>query len=444
MDTKEKILRPVGRVRGGAFLPHLKSTAESETVVMPPPAEVRIPLLQHIGAPAEPCVKKGDTVFVGTLIAEASGFVSAPVHSSVSGAVKDIAETEVNGLPVKCIVIESDGKMENDPALAPFPVETKEDIAKSADRCGLVGLGGAGFPTKVKLTIKEDTPIDTLIINGAECEPYITSDYRSCIEDYESVIEGIYLLKEKLGIKNVIVCIESNKEKAIQKLYNITSDRRDRDDSVKLMRLPARYPQGAEKVIIYSATGRKVPQGRLPSDVGCIVMNINSVAVLYRFITTGMPLVSKRVTVDGTAVNEPKNIIAPIGTSVKDLIEFAGGASEDAAEVIFGGPMMGVDACDINSVVEKRTNAITVMKEELKPAPVTPCIRCGRCARACPMQLYPASVEAAVNHGKTAALDKLNVNYCMECGCCSYVCPAKRPLTQVMRLAKAELRKEKR
>lgn len=215
MNTKEKILKPVGKIRGGALLPHFKATAESETVVMPPPAEVRIPLLQHIGAPAEATVKKGDAVFVGTLIAEASGFVSAPVHSSVSGTVKDVAETAVNGTPVKCVIIESDGKMENDPQLAPFPVETKEDIAKAADRCGLVGLGGAGFPTKVKLTLKEDTPIDTLIINGAECEPYITSDYRSCIEDYESVIEGIYLLKEKLGIKNVIICIENNKEAAI-------------------------------------------------------------------------------------------------------------------------------------------------------------------------------------------------------------------------------------
>ena len=333
--------------------------------------------------------------------------------------------------------------MEKDPELKPFPVNTREDIARAADLCGLVGLGGAGFPTKVKLSVKEETPIDTLIINGAECEPYITSDYRACMEDYEDVIEGVYLIKEKLNIEKVIICIESNKPKAIEKLYEIAADKRDEDDSVKLMKLPTSYPQGAEKVIIYSATGRRVPAGKLPSDVGCIVMNITSVVTLNRFIKTGMPLVSKRITVDGTAVSEPKNIIVPIGTAIKDVLEFAGGVAEDANEIIFGGPMMGVDAESDSGVIEKRTNAITVMKEEIKPPAVTPCIRCGRCARACPMKLYPASVEAAVNHGLTESLNNLNVNYCMECGSCSYVCPAKRPLTQVMRLAKAQLRREK-
>ncbi len=443
MEKKEKILRPVGRVHGGALLPHFKKTAEQESVIMPPPAVVKIPMSQHIGAPAEPCVKAGDKVFVGTKIGDASGFVSAPVHSSVSGTIKAIEEMNVGGRKTKCVVIESDGNMEKDPGLKPFPVNTREDIAKAADLCGLVGLGGAGFPTKVKLSVKEETPIDTLIINGAECEPYITSDYRACMEDYEDVIEGVYLIKEKLNIEKVIICIESNKPKAIEKLYEIAADKRDEDDSVKLMKLPTSYPQGAEKVIIYSATGRRVPAGKLPSDVGCIVMNITSVVTLNRFIKTGMPLVSKRITVDGTAVNEPKNIIVPIGTAIKDVLEFAGGVTEDASEIIFGGPMMGVDAENDSGVIEKRTNAITVMKEEIKPPAVTPCIRCGRCARACPMKLYPASVEAAVNHGLTESLNNLNVNYCMECGSCSYVCPAKRPLTQVMRLAKAQLRRER-
>lgn len=443
MEKKEKILRPVGRIHGGALLPHLKSTAEAQSVIMPPPSVVKIPMSQHIGAPAEPIVKAGDKVFVGTEIGKSSGFVSAPVHSSVSGTVKAIEEMNVGGRKTQCVVIESDGNMEKDPELKPFPVNTREDIAKAADLCGLVGLGGAGFPTKVKLSVKEETPIDTLIINGAECEPYITSDYRACMEDYEDVIEGVYLLKEKLNIPKVIICIESNKQKAIEKLYEIAADMRDEDDSVKLMKLPTSYPQGAEKVIIYSATGRKVPAGKLPSDVGCIVMNITSVVTLNRFTKTGMPLTSKRITVDGTAAGEPKNIIVPIGTAIKDVLEFAGGVAEDANEIIFGGPMMGVDAESDSGVIEKRTNAITVMKEEIKPPAVTPCIRCGRCARACPMNLYPASVEAAVNHGLTESLNNLNVNYCMECGSCSYVCPAKRPLTQVMRLAKAQLRREK-
>lgn len=430
---KERILRPAVRIHGGTRLPHFKHTAESETVMMPPPKEVRIPLSQHIGAPAEPVVAVGDKVFVGTLIGKAGGFVSAPVHASVSGTVKKIEAGH--------IVIESDGEMQKDPELKPYPINSREDVSAAAEACGLVGLGGAGFPTKVKLIIKDEVPIDTLIINGAECEPYITSDYRECMENYNDVIEGVYLLKEKLGVPKVIICVEANKPKAIEKLYEIATDKRDADDTVKLMKLPTSYPQGAEKVLIYSATGRKVPAGKLPSDVGCIVMNITSVATLYRFITTGIPLVSKRITVDGTAVKEPKNIIAPIGTPIREILDFAGGVTEDAGEIIMGGPMMGIDIYDPDAVLEKRNNAITVMKESARPDPVTPCIHCDRCASSCPMNLYPARVEGAIRHGYTDALESMNVSYCMECGSCSYVCPAKRPLTQVMRLAKAELRK---
>ncbi len=437
MKNNERILYPKGGAIGGILLPHLKAASEFETVVMPPVSQVKIPLSQHIGAPAVPVVKKGDKVFVGTLIAESGGFVSAPIHSSVSGTVHDIALCGDS----ECIIIDSDGLMEKDPELKPFPVKIPADIAAAADRCGLVGLGGAGFPAKVKLSIKEDCKIDTLVINAAECEPYITSDYRECIESYDDVIDGVYLLKDILNIEKVVICVESNKKKAIEKLYEIASDKRDSDDKVKLMKLPTKYPQGAEKVIIYSATGRRVPFGKLPSDVGCIVMNITSIATLYRFIKTGMPLVAKRLTIDGTAVAEPKNVIVPIGTPIKDVLDFVGGIDEEADEIIMGGPMMGIDVCSADAPVEKRNNAITVMKSPVKPHPVTACIRCGRCASACPMQLYPASVESAINR-KTGNLKDLNVNFCMECGSCSYICPAGRPLTQVMRLAKATLRKE--
>lgn len=440
MEKKERILRPVGRIHGGTLLPHLKGTAEAETVIMPPPESVKIPMLQHIGAPAEPVVAVGDKVYVGTLIGKAGGFVSAPVHSSVSGTVSAVAAENVNGRSVTYVTVKADGEQTPDLSIKPFEVKTREDIAAAAAACGLVGLGGAGFPTGVKLNIKDDTKIDTLIINGAECEPYITSDYRECIENYNDVIEGVYLLKEKLGVEKVIICIESNKEKAITKLYTIASDKRDTDDTVKLMKLPTSYPQGAEKVIIYSATGRKVPLGKLPSDVGCIVMNITSVAALYRFITTGMPLVSKRITVDGTAVKEPKNVRVPIGTSIKDVLEFAGGVSDTAAEIMMGGPMMGIDVCSTDAVIEKRNNAIIVMEERTAPD-TTPCIHCDRCAGACPMRLYPANVEAALDSKLYDRLENLNVNYCMECGSCAFVCPAHRPLTQSMRLAKAELRR---
>ncbi len=443
MKLPESILRPVKLIRGGMHLDHQKNTAECETVIMPAPQTVYIPLSQHIGAPAKEVVKKGDTVFVGTLIGEAGGFVSAPVHSSVSGTVTDVKDLTIgNGTLQKYIIIESDGKMEKDPELKPFKVESFSDLAEAAKQCGLVGLGGAGFPTHVKLSPSKDVKIDTLVINAAECEPYITSDYRECVEGINDVVEGVYLIKQKLGIEKVVIGVEGNKPRAIELLMQVAADHRDNDDSVKIMKLPSKYPQGAEKVIIYSATGRKLPAGKLPSDVGCIVMNVTSVATLYRFITTGMPLVAKRITVDGTAVSEPKNLIVPIGTPIKEILDFVGVDIEDADRILMGGPMMGNPVVSDASVLEKRNNAILVMKDK-KPQPQTACIRCGRCADTCPMSLYPAMVETALRIGNKESLNSLNTNYCMECGCCSYVCPAKRPLTQVMRTAKAEIRRQK-
>ena len=442
MRLPESVLRPVRLIRGGVHLNHQKNTAELETVVMPAPDTVYIPMSQHIGAPCNPTVKKGDTVFVGTLIGEPGGFVSAPVHSSVSGTVSDVKDLTIgNGTLQKYVIINSDGKMEKDPSLKPFSVKNHADLVEAAKQCGLVGLGGAGFPAHIKLSPSGETKIDTLIINAAECEPYITSDYRECVESLKDVVEGVYLIKENLGIERAVIGVESNKPKAIELLMQVAADRRDKDDSIKIMKLPSKYPQGAEKVIIYSATGRKLPAGKLPSDVGCIVMNITSVATLYRFITTGMPLVSKRITVDGTAVAEPKNLSVPIGTPIKEILNFAGVNTEQADRILMGGPMMGSPVVSADSVLEKRNNAILVMKDP-KPQPQTACIRCGRCASACPMTLYPAMVETALTLGNYEKLNSLNINYCMECGCCSYVCPAKRPLTQVMRTAKAEIRRQ--
>ena len=442
MEKKEKILRPVGRIGRGVHLPHLKATAEKESVYFYPDT-VTVPLLQNIGAPCVPKVKKGDKVFVGTVIGDSEAFVSSPVHSSVSGTVAGIIRKEVVGNPTDCVVIDSDGKFEKDPGIKPFKVESPDDLATAARLCGLVGLGGAGFPTHIKLSPQKGSVIDTLIVNAAECEPYITSDYRECMECSDDVMNCIYLICEKLNLNQVIICVENNKPKAISKLYDIAADKRDTDQKVRLMKLPSTYPQGAEKVLIYSATGRKLPLGKLPGDVGCIVMNVTSLGTLWRFISTGMPLTSKRITFDGTAVNTPQNIIVPIGTSVSDIIKFAGGVSDDADRIIIGGPMMGHTFESDDAVVEKRTNAVLVMKQE-QPIQSTPCIRCGRCSSSCPMRLYPAKVETAIRCKNTDAYSKLNVNYCMECGICSYVCPAKRPLTQSMRLAKAELRRNKK
>lgn len=441
MKLTESILRPVKRIHGGVLLPHFKNTAEEQTVIMPPPARVRIPMSQHIGAPCSPVVKAGDEVFVGTVIGSSDAFVSAPVHSSVSGKVTAVKEFEQNGRPILCVEIESDGNQTPDPALKPREINSAADIASAAEDCGLVGLGGAGFPAHVKLTPKEGVKIDTLVVNAAECEPYLTADYRECMENSSDIMEGVYLLRQTLGLERVVIAVESNKPKAIEKLYEIAADRRDTDDTVKLMRLPTSYPQGAEKVIVYSATGRIVPEGGLPADVGCIVMNVTSVASLYRFIKTGMPLVSKRITVEGNAVNSPKNVLVPIGTPIAEVLDFAGGVSENAACVTAGGPMMGNAVTDINSVIEKRNNGLLVTTEPKKEIQ-TPCIRCGRCAAACPMKLKPAAVETAYRRSNSEKFSALSVNLCMECGSCSYVCPAKRPLTQVMRVAKAELRRK--
>ena len=271
---KEAILKPVKRIAGGANLPHYKNTAESETVMLPAPQKVVIPLKQHIGAPCEPCVKVGDEVFVGSLIADSDKPFSAPLHSSVSGTVKEFIEIRVSsGEMVKAIVIESDGKMEPIEA-EPINIQSPDDVVKAARDAGLVGLGGAGFPTHIKLAPAVKDEIDTLIINGAECEPYITSDYRTCIEDYDDLFNGLYLLKEQFGFKDIIIAVEANKPVAIKKLYEIASDRRDELNIVRLMKLSTRYPQGAEKMLVYTTTGRKIPAGKLPSDVGCVVMNI--------------------------------------------------------------------------------------------------------------------------------------------------------------------------
>lgn len=442
MKLPDGVLRPVKTLFGGVHLNHHKNTEDCETVIMPAPEKVYLPMSQHIGAPATVCVEKGAKVFVGTRIGEASGAVSSPVYSSVSGEVADIITKSLAGRPTQFVVINSDGEMTPDPALAPRTVTTPEELANAAKDCGLVGLGGAGFPVHIKLSPPKDCEIDTLIINGAECEPYITADYRECIENEDDIIDGVYLVKKILGIKNAVIGIEENKPQAIEEISVSIAKHPEYDGSVKVMCLPSTYPQGAEKVIIYSATGRKLPGGALPSDIGCIVMNITSLSNLSRFIRTGMPLVRKRITVDGSAIEEPKNVSVPLGTPIKDILEFVGGVDESAERILLGGPMMGAPVSDVEAVVEKRSNAVLVMKPKRKTV-TTNCISCGRCMMACPMNLRPKDVDAAYNSGLKEQFAELNVNYCIECGSCAYMCPAKRPLTEIMRIAKQELRGKK-
>ena len=441
MRKKESILKPRGKIIGGAKLPHYKRTAEMESVYIKVPERVVISMLQHIGAPCTPTVKKGDKVFVGSLIGDSEAFVSAPIHSSVSGEVEDITTIKLPaGNEVSAVVIRSDGEMKPDPEIKPITVNTAEELVAAVKNSGLVGLGGAGFPAHIKLSPSKDKPLDTLIINAAECEPFITSDYRECMENYDDILEGVYLIKKLLNIKNVIIGVEDNKPKAIKKLFEIASDKADTDNTVKLMKLKSKYPQGAEKVLIYSATKRKLPLGKLPSDIGCIVMNVTSVSFINKYLKTGMPLTSKRITVDGNAVKEPKNLIVPIGTPICEVLDYC--KAEGYTKVMMGGPMMGLSIYDTSLPILKQNNAILAFSGKMgETKPTTECIRCGRCLRGCPMNLTPSKVEFEIKNPSIDALNALNVMHCIECGSCSFICPAGRPLTASMRIAKNEVRK---
>ncbi|HIQ99332.1 MAG TPA: electron transport complex subunit RsxC [Candidatus Scybalocola faecavium] len=437
------LLGKLGIVRSpGAAVPHRKHTSDVETVDMPVPAMVSICMQQHIGAPCIPVVKPGQEVFVGQVIGDSDQYISAPIHSSVSGKVKKIDTLIMpNGAKAQTVIIETDGKQTADPSIMPPVINSHEDLIKAVRASGLVGLGGAGFPTHVKLKPQTKDGIDTLIINAAECEPYITADVREIIENSWDVMSGIYTVSELLGVKHALIAIEDNKPEAIKIMENIASKDDGHGDIVQVRVLPSRYPQGAEKVLINACTGRQVPPGKLPADVGVVVMNVASVATLSRYLKTGMPLVTKRLTIDGSAIKEPKNVRVPIGALVKDVIEFCGGYKEPPAKLLYGGPMMGTALSDDQMPVMKQNNAILAFnRQEAESLEPGPCIRCGRCVNACPMSLMPTKLEQASIHNKVEDLKKYNVNVCMECGCCSYVCPANRRLVQSIRVGKVILR----
>ncbi|MDD6094238.1 MAG: electron transport complex subunit RsxC [Clostridia bacterium] len=421
----------------GIHVPHRKNTAESAPVRMPSPKTAFYPVTQHIGAPAKPVVKAGDEVFVGTMIAEAGGFVSSPIYSGVSGKVKKIDSTlQAGGAFVPTVVIESDGLGTPDPSIAPPEVSDFDSFIEAVRNSGVVGLGGAGFPTAVKLGVKDLSKIEYVVINGAECEPYLTGDTRTMIDRADDMAEGIELIRKYLGVKRFIIGIEKNKPQCIAKMRELCSEH----EGVSVMPLPSVYPQGGEKVLIYHTTGRVVKEGKLPMDAGVIVINVTTLAAIASYIRTGMPLVEKCITVDGSAVKEPKNVIAPIGTPVCDVFEFAGGFSQEPAKVLYGGPMMGISVADMNAPVLKQTNGLIALNEkDARPPKITNCIRCGRCTNTCPFGLAPVAIAAALNEDNMEELYRQRANLCMECGCCSFVCPAKRPLVQQNKLAKAKL-----
>ena len=422
----------------GIHVKHNKNTAASTVHIMPTPDKVVIPMAQHMGPPCDVMVNVGDTVKVGQVVGDSTSMMTAPIHASVSGTVEKI-EDFVNsmGMVSKAVIIAADREQTLDPSLEKPVVNGFDAFIKAVRASGLVGLGGAGFPTHVKLNPRNLDKVDTLVINAAECEPYITSDHHTALLDVDYVMQGIAMVKKFLELSRVVIGVEDNKPDVIAKYQELCA----KDSSMSVTSLKSKYPQGAEKVLIYETTGRIVAEGMLPADVGVVVMNITSVAFLAKYMETGIPLVSKTITVDGGAIAEPKVVTAPLGTMFNEIIDFCGGFKSEPAKLIMGGPMMGITVYDMHSPLLKNNNAILAFSADQVPnQEETPCIRCGRCVRACPFDLMPAAIERAYKSENVELLAELKANLCMECGCCAYVCPAKRHLVTTNKMAKKMLR----
>ncbi len=407
--------------------------------------EMIFPLSQHIGAPASPVVNVGDKVYEGQLIASAQGFVSANIHSSVSGTVTAIKPMpHPNGTEAMAIVVENDFLYETDKSVVPhktYQQLTAEEIVEIVRNAGIVGMGGATFPTHIKLAPPPEKNVDTVIVNGAECEPYITSDHRVLLEQTENVLNGLMAAMKALNVKKGYVAVEDNKEDAIETLKTAAKD----FEGVEIVALETKYPQGSEKHIIRAVTGREVPGGKLPADVGVVVLNVDTVNSINRAITTGMPLVTRVVTVGGDAVKTCRNYRVRTGTPVKDIIEAAGGFSEAPSKIILGGPMMGTAISKTDVPVIKGTGAILSFTEgALKQTADSKCMRCGKCVEACPMNLQPLLLGMYGRKGDLEAMEKLNVMDCIECGVCSYLCPGHRNPLQYIRISKLKINNKKK
>lgn len=400
-----------------------------------PKGELVFPLSQHIGAPAVPCVAKGDRVLAGQRIADAGGFVSANIHSSVSGTVKAIEpRVTVSGAKVSCIVVENDGQYEQ-AEFVPVTERTPEAIIGAVKEAGIVGLGGAGFPTHVKLSPKEPDKIDTIIINGAECEPYITADYRCMMEIPEQLISGLKLILTLFPKAKGVIGIEDNKPDAIAKMQELCKG----ESRIDVAPLKTKYPQGAERSLIYAVTGRAINSSMLPADAGCIVDNVATAIAIHEAVTMGKPLYERVVTVTGDAVKEPGNFRVKAGTDAAELVEAAGGFKSQPEKVISGGPMMGMALGTLHVPCGKTFSSLLCFtKDEVAEYEPGNCIRCGRCVEVCPAGLMPTKLSEVADHGDFALFDQLNGCECVECGCCSYVCPAKRRLTQSMKTGRRE------
>jgi len=392
----------------------------------------------HSGKPAVPIVKVGEDVKMGQLIGEMGGFVSSPIHASVSGCVKSINDRDpITGQKAVSVTIASDGLNTLCPGVKKPSVRNLQEFYDAVRDSGAVGLGGAGYPAAPKLAIKNLDELDYMLINGAECEPYVTADTNTMVADSKHVYVGVKLLMEFMRPKKIFICIEDNKPEAIREMQEVFAY----DDNVEVAVLPTLYPQGERKVLVQNITGRIVPEGARLADVGVIVTNVTTVAVFARYIACGLPLIKKVVTVDGPSVKNPSNVLAPIGTSIKELFDFCGGFDDERPKkILAGGPMMGIALPSMDVPVVKTTNCLIACSEESLSIPKeTACIKCGKCLSVCPMRLMPPNVETAYITDNLGGLKRYKVNMCVECGCCAYVCPASRHLVQIMQLSKQKL-----
>ncbi len=432
--------------RGGIHPGHFKSATESKSVVpAKPPATVVIPLAQHIGAPCEPLVAVGDEVKMGQKIGDSKGFVSAPVHSSVSGKVTQIGMcNHPLGRPVQAVYIESDGQDTWHEDVVPNPDYenlSADELKKIIREKGIVGMGGATFPTHVKLSPPPEKNIEYVLVNAAECEPYLTADHRAMLEHPDDIVIGLKLVMKAVNAQKGLIGIEDNKPDAVEVMKKAAAG----EPNIEVHALHTKYPQGAEKQLINVFTGREVPSGGLPMDVGCVVQNVGTCIAISEAVRLGRPLIERIVTITGSGINEPKNMSVRVGTMISEVIEQCGGFKENIRKMILGGPMMGLAQPDPEQPVIKGTSGILCLTDaEVAIYEINPCVKCAKCVDVCPVSIMPLFIGGSVEHGLYDKAEAYNAMDCIECGCCTYICPARRPLVQWIRMSKGDIAAKRR